>query len=79
MWGIKNPLHVFEYITDIERENNLTVNAIMLTEKYKSFPESDRQAIESISVDNFTINDIEVKSPNNPARLLNAKLIKFIN
>ena len=79
MWGIDNPLHVFDYITDIERDSELTVNAIILTEKYNSFPESDRQAIESISVDSFTINDVEIKAPNNPARLLNAKLIKFIN
>lgn len=51
----------------------------MLTEKYNSFPESDRQAIENIALDNFTISDVEIKSPNNPARLLNAKFIKFIN
>ena len=79
MWGIDNPLHVFEYITNIERDSDLTINAIMLTEKYNSFPESDRQAIENIALDNFTISDVEIKSPNNPARLLGAKLIKFIN
>jgi len=79
MWGIDNPLHVFDYITNIERDSELTINAIMLTEKYNFFPESDRQAIENIALDNFTISDVEIKSPNNPARLLNAKLIKFIN
>lgn len=79
MWGIDNPVHVFDYITNIERDSKLTVNAVMLTEKYNSFPESDRQAIENITSDNFTISDVEIKSPNNPARLLNAKLIKFIN
>lgn len=79
MWGIDNPVHVFDYITNIERDSELTVNAVMLTEKYNSFPESDRQAIENIISDNFTISDVEIKSPNNPARLLNTKLIKFIN
>jgi len=79
MWGINNPLHVFDYITNIERDSELTVNAIMLTEKYNSFPESDRQAIEKISLKNFVISDVEIKSPNNPAKLLKAKLIKFIN
>lgn len=79
MWGIDNPVHVFDYITKIEKDSELTVNAVMLTEKYNSFPESDRQAIENVTSDNFTINDIEIKSPNNPAKLLNAKLIKFIN
>lgn len=79
MWGIDNPLHVFDYITNIDGDRDLTVNAIMLSEKYYSFPESDRQAIESITLDNFTINNIEIKSPNNQAKLLSAKLIKFIN
>lgn len=79
MWGIDNPLHVFDYVTNIERDNELTVNAIMLTEKYNSFPESDRQSIESIALDSFSISDIDIKSPNNPARLLSAKLIKFTN
>ena len=79
MWGIDNPLHVFNYITNIEKDDEFTVNAIMLTEKYNSFPGSDRQIIENVSDNNFTITDIEIKAPNNPAKLLNAKLIKFIN
>ncbi|MCK4745368.1 NgoPII family restriction endonuclease [Candidatus Parcubacteria bacterium] len=79
MWGIDNPLHVFDYITSFERDIAFTVNAIMLTEKYNSFPETDKQAIESILSENFSISDVEIKSPNNPARLLNAKLIKFTN
>ena len=78
MWGIDNPLHVFDYITNIESESDLTVNAIMLTEKYNSFPSTDKRAIEEISSENFLMQDIEIKSPNNPAQLLNAKLIKFI-
>lgn len=79
MWGIDNPLRVFDYVTNVERDSELTVNVIMLEEKYNSFPESDRHALESIVSNNFTISSIEIKSPNNPARLLNAKLIKFIN
>lgn len=77
MWGIDNPLYVFNHITNIESEKELTVNAIMLTEKYNSFPSADRQNVENISSENFIIKNIEIKSPNNPAQLLNAKLIKF--
>jgi len=76
MWGIDNPLNVFNYVTSIEKEKDLTVNAIMLEEKYKSFPKKDREQIEKTS--NLNITDIEIKSPNNPAKLLKAKLIKFI-
>lgn len=78
MWGIDNPVHVFDYLTTIEDESDLTVNAILLSEKYNSFPESDRRAIENITSDNFSIKDVEIKSPNNLARLLPAKLIKFV-
>lgn len=78
MWGIDNPVHVFDYLTTIEDECDLTVNAILLSEKYNSFPESDRRAIENITSDNFSIKDVEIKSPNNLARLLPAKLIKFV-
>ncbi len=77
MWGIDNPLHVFDYITNIENKNDLTVNAIMLAEKYNSFPIKERQMIENITSDNFSIQDVEIQSPNNPAQLLEAKLIKF--
>ena len=76
MWGVDNPLNVFNYVTTIEQEKDLTVNAIMLEKKYKSFPKEDREELENSS--KLTINDIEIKSPNNPANLLKAKLIKFI-
>jgi len=77
MWGIDNPLHVFDYITNIEPESNLTVSAIMLAEKYDSFPNKDKQEIENLSKDNCVVANVEIKSPNNPAKLLKAKLIKF--
>ena len=78
MWHIKNPIKVFDYITGVDRTNRLTVNAIMLKEKYDSFPAEDRKNLENISVRNFSISNIKIKSPNNPAKLLDAKLIKFI-
>jgi len=76
MWGIDNPLSVFGYVTNIEKDKNLTVNAIMLDEKYNSFPRTDRDQIEKTS--DLSIEDIQIKSPNNPAKLLKAKLIKFV-
>lgn len=79
MWHIENPIKVFEDFTTVDIEDNFTVNAIMLAEKYNSFPDRDRQKIESSLVNNFTIQDIKIKSPNNPAILLETKLIKFIN
>lgn len=77
MWHIENPIKVFEDFTSVNQGDDFTVNVIMLDEKYKSFSDVERQALENLSDDNLTIKDISIKSPDNPAVLLNAKLIKF--
>jgi hypothetical protein len=77
MWGIDNPIKVFEYAAKMESGAGLAVNAIMLAEKYLSFPEKDRKNIENLAGRELLIKDIKIKSPNNPAKLLNAKLISF--
>jgi hypothetical protein len=35
------------------------------------------RSLESFVSDNFSIKDIKIKSPNNPAKLLEAKLLSF--
>ena len=77
MWHIENPIKVFEYITGVENGEKLTVNALMLKEKYLSFPENDRKNLEALDGKDVAITDVKIKSPNNPAKLLEAKLIKF--
>jgi len=77
MWGIENPIKVFDYIVPTEQNPDFFVNAILLKEKYLSFPEKDRKNIENLVGDNFSIKDIKIKSPNNPAKLLEAKLLSF--
>lgn len=77
MWHIENPIKVFNYITEIENKEKLTVNALMLKEKYLSFSENDRKNLEGLKSKGISVIDVKIKSPNNPARLLNAKLIKF--
>ena len=78
MWHIENPIKVFQDFTSIENNNELTINTIMLKEKYDSFPAADRRTLENLSERGLSIENIQIKSPNNPAELLNAKLIKFI-
>jgi hypothetical protein len=77
MWGIENPIKVFDYIAPAEQNSDFFANAILLKEKYLSFPEKDRKNLEKLVGDNFSINDIQIKSPNNPAKLLEAKLLRF--
>lgn len=77
MWGIENPIKVFNYVVPVEQNSEFFVNAILLKEKYLSFPENDRKNLEGLVSDNFSIKDIKIKSPNNPAKLLEAKLLSF--
>lgn len=73
MWHIESPMKVFKDLFAINSSAEFSLNAILLEEKYNSFPESDRLALESVSI----IKDIAIKSPNNPAKLLKAKLISY--
>lgn len=77
MWHIDNPVKVFREFATVEKHHNFTVHAIMLEEKYNSFPLSDRVKLEGLKKTGLLINDIKIKSPNNPAQRLNAKLISY--
>src|SRR3989339_181662 len=77
MWGMENPIKVFDYIPQINLKSEFSVNVIMLKEKYLSFPQKDINNIEQLINLNFSIKDIKIKSPNNPAKLLDAKLLSY--
>ncbi|MEK7128700.1 MAG: NgoPII family restriction endonuclease [Patescibacteria group bacterium] len=76
MWGIDTPHKVFGCLTEFSRDSEFSTFALMLDEKYNSFPEEDRKSIESNS--HIKVKSVEIKSPNNPAIYLKAKLISFI-
>jgi len=76
MWGIDTPHKVFGSLTKFNPESDFSAFALMLDEKYKSFPKQDKNNIESNS--NIKVKSIEIKSPNNPADYLKAKLICFV-
>jgi hypothetical protein len=76
MWHIENPNKVFNYVAD-SNSSDFVVNALVLEDKYNSFPASDRNNIEQINKDGFSISKVKIKSPNNPAKLLDARLITF--
>jgi hypothetical protein len=78
MWGIENPIKVFDYVVNVSRQgHSFVTNAILLREKYLSFSQSDREKLEKLQGNNVLIKDIKIKSPNNPAQLLDAKLISI--
>lgn len=76
MWQIQNPRRVFNYL-HIQTDNKFELVAIIPTNKYNSFPNDSKNRIENLGNENLTINNVRVKDPNNPANLLDAKLIVF--
>lgn len=76
MWNIQNPRRVFNYI-HTQGDNKFELVAIIPTSKYNSFSEDCKNRIEQLDNPRLEINDVRVKDPNNPANLLDAKLIVF--
>lgn len=75
MWSIENPINVFKNLCKIEG-NKFHLFAILRKEKYLSYPKEDIKEIESNK--NISVKDVKIKDPNNPAKLIEAKLITFI-
>lgn len=79
MRSIENPVKVFDYISEFS-SNRFMLNVLMLKTKYDAMPEEDKKTIERLQKENaeLQMKDVKVKSPNNPAQLLDAKLITFL-
>ena len=78
MWNIENPKKVFNYVIDkhYNENNKMNVFLILKKEKYYSFDEEDRNSIEENPF--LKVEDIRIKNPDNPANLIEAKLIYYI-
>lgn len=76
MWQIQNPRKVFSYL-GINPHNDFQLVSIIPLNKYNSFPPESKNKIESITSQNFKITNINIKNPNNPAKLIDAKLLVF--
>lgn len=70
MWAIDHPKSAFDYA---KIKPDARVIAIILEDKYSSFPAEDKKAVEELNI----IRDAEIKDPNNPAKFLKAKIIEF--
>lgn len=74
---IDNPIKIFDYVVPVNQNAEFSVKAIMLEDKYLSFPKKDRLKIESVANEGFTVKSIKIKSPNNPVKLMKAKLLSL--
>jgi hypothetical protein len=72
MWQMESPVRVFNYL-GIDTQRAPSIAALLRTEKYFTFPESDRKPLENSGL----VRDVEIKDPDNPANYLKAKVIEL--
>lgn len=77
MWQIENPRKVFNYLHETTT-SDFELICIIPIEKYIGFPIESLTKIEAIKMNGFSIEDKKIKDPNNPAQLIDCKLIKFL-
>ena len=74
MWSIENPLKSFSEFCKLNGKE-FSLFAILEKEKYNSYPKEDIDKLENSK--EISIEDIKIKDPNNPVKLIDTKLIKF--
>jgi hypothetical protein len=77
MWHIENPHKIFSYLNKVDANAKFQVLCLMKTEKFNSFPTADKIALQNLTKANYSFEDTQIKNPNNPAQLLDCKLITF--
>lgn len=73
MWHIDNPLKVYRGYYETSLTNAFSLACIMREDKFEIFPQNDKDEI--IQNNDIHIKAIKIKDPDNPAKLINAKLI----
>ena len=73
VWRIKNPLKIFSDTFSYDKKQEFTLIALMLKNKFDSFPKKDIDAI--VKDKQIEIEDVKIKNPNNPQKKIDAKLI----
>lgn len=79
MWHIENPLKVFNYIYTPNQNSSFNLMALINNDKYYSFDKDEVAALEykCKNENNLKIENVDIKIPDNPAKLREAKLITF--
>ncbi|WP_223443144.1 NgoPII family restriction endonuclease [Polaribacter litorisediminis] len=76
MWQIENARKVFNYLHE-PTGKDFELVCIIPTEKYNGFPKESKTKLETIKENGFSIEDKHIKDPDNPAKLIDCKLIKL--
>jgi hypothetical protein len=72
---IENPNKVFDYLYHYDKKADFQLIALMKETKYQSMPDKDKHQLEAM--DTISIKNVKLKNPNNPANLIDAKLLVF--
>lgn len=77
MWTIMNPLKVFNYVYMPDSSKTFNFMCLINSEKYAKL--SNIKDLEDLTneIADLNIKDVKVKNPNNPAQLIECKLIIF--
>ncbi len=77
MWGIQNPFKVFSYVYDFDKSKKFNFMALINQEKFNSF--SNKESLYDLAkeINKLLISQVEVKDPNNPAKLIPSILISY--
>jgi hypothetical protein len=73
VWKIQNPLRAFSDIYSYDKKQDFTLIALMLKNKFDSFPKKDINVI--IGDKQINLRDVKIKNPNNPSKKIDAQLI----
>lgn len=77
MWGIENPFSVFDYVYKRDYSKKFNFMALINNEKYYSFDNYATLEEMCENIVGLKIADVNIKNPNNPAQLKEAKLITY--
>lgn len=78
IWNIEHPNKVYNYLNiNYQPHKTMRLFALMRESKYQSFSLEDRERLEASVNSNFKIEDIKIKSPDNPVKQVPAKLLSY--
>ena len=77
MWHIENPNKIFNYIYQYDETKKFQLICLMKKEKYDSLPIEDKKIIESFNNSDIEVKNVQIKDPNNPIVLIDAKLLMY--
>lgn len=77
MWFIQHPIRVFDYIYDLNKSKEFNLMVLINEDKISQFNNFEKLVDLIQTYPSLEIKDVQIKNPNNPAQLRNAKLITY--